>query len=247
VELDAAQDEESRLRKLAAGRAVAQAEFVKGVARLREAQERLAKARLSVPVERVQIAQRALDQVEHDYAVKRKELILKRQVKEGELGAARIGLANHEQERTQAEIRAPIAGIVTRGDVKVGDVLEPGKQVVEIAQQSGFLFEAAVPSEEVGHLQLGLPARIKLDAFDYQRYGTVNGTVCFISPDSGSVEGQSQPMYRVRIALESDRFGRGELEARVKLGMAGQVDIVTEQASLLTLLVKRIRQTISLG
>ena len=34
-----------------------------------------------------------------------------------------------------------------------------------------------------------MPARIKLDAYNYQQYGTVDGTVCFLSPDSGVSEG----------------------------------------------------------
>jgi multidrug resistance efflux pump len=200
-----------------------------------------------VPTERIQVAQRAREQVEEDHAVKGKELALKRQLKDGELAAGRIALASREQERRQAEICAPIAGVVIRGDVKVGDVLEPGKPALEIAQESGFLFEAAVSSEDVGHLQVGMPARVKLDAYDYQRYGTVRGTVCFVAPDSGVAERQSRATYTVRIALAGDRIGRGEYRGRVKLGMAGQVDIVTDQESLLSLLLKRIRQTISLG
>ena len=180
--------------------------------------------------------------------MKREELERKRTAKQGEVEAARIELANLELERKQAVIRAPIDGIVvTAGDVKVGDVLEPGKPVLEIAQQAGFLFEAAVPSEEVGHLRIGMPARIKLDAYDYQRYGTLDGTVCFLSPDSGVDPERRTATYTVRIALERDEVGRGKFRGRVKLGMAGHAEIVTGRESLLSLLVKRIRQTISLG
>jgi multidrug efflux pump subunit AcrA (membrane-fusion protein) len=247
VELARARDEESRVRKLVPRRAAAKAELVTVVARLREAEAKLARARLPVPTERVQVAQRAREQVEQDHAVKQRELVLKRQVKDGELAAARIVLASREQERRQAEIRAPIAGVVTKGDIKVGDVLEPGKAAVEIAPQTGFLFEAAVASEDVGHLRVGMTARIKLDAYDYQRYGTVRGTVCFVSPDSGVSEGQVQATYTVRITLASDEVGRGEYRGRVKLGMSGQVDIVTGGESLLVLLLQRLRQTISLG
>ncbi|MBV8431991.1 MAG: HlyD family efflux transporter periplasmic adaptor subunit, partial [Solirubrobacterales bacterium] len=213
----------------------------------REAQEKLARAQLPVDKSPVPVAERALDLVEHEYAVQREELERKRTAKQGEVEAARIELANRELERKLAEIRVPRDGIVIKGDVKVGDVLEPGKPVLELAQQGGFLFEGAVPSEEVGHLKIGMAARIKLDAYDYQRYGTVDGTVCFLSPDSG-VEGEKHMVtYTVRIALASDQVGRGEFRGRVKLGMGGQADIVTGQESLLSLLVKRIRQTISLG
>ncbi len=143
-------------------------------------------------------------------------------------------------------------GIVITGDIKVGDLLEPGKAVAEIAEQKGFLFEAAVPSEEVGHLRIGMTARLRLDAYDYQKYGTLEGTVTYISPDSGVPEGPGTraagaAFYLVRIELDGDEVGHGEFRGKVKLGMAGQIEIITEQESLLFILVKKLRKTISLG
>jgi hemolysin D len=247
VELETAQDEDSREAKLYRVRATSAADLGKAHARMREAHEKFTKAALPVSVVQVEIASRALEQVESDYAVKLKELALKQQLKKSELAAARIGLANRELERQQSEIRAPIAGIITKGDIKVGEVLEPGKPVVEIAPQTGLLFEVAVASEDVGHLRVGMPVRIKLDAYDSQRFGCATGTVRFLSPDSGQAEAKSQPTYRVKISLDTYQLGRGELQGQIKLGMAGQADIVTERQCLLALLVQRIRQTISLG
>jgi hemolysin D len=247
VECDGARKEEAILRQLASARAVALSELDKAVVRLREADEKLARAKLPVSGSAVEVAQRGLQQVEKDGELKGKELAVKYQVKEGDIAASRIELANSELERQQAEIRAPVAGVVIRGDIKIGDVLEPGKAAVEIAEENGFLFEANVPSEEVGDLKLDMPVRIKLDAYDYQRYGTVNGTVSFISPDSGVTEREPKASYLVRIALASDEIGRGDFFGRVKLGMAGQADIVTERECLLKIFVKKMRRTISLG
>ncbi len=69
----------------------------------------------------------------------------------------------------------------------------------------------------------------------------------FLSPDSGTGNGNQTATYLVKIALAANELGRGELRGQVKLGMAGQVDIVTGQERLLTLLIKKIRQSISLG
>jgi multidrug resistance efflux pump len=196
---------------------------------------------------RVPVAERALWLVDQDYALKQEELKLKLSSKHGELEAARIELANRELERQLSEIRAPIDGVVIKGDVKRGDILEPGKPVMELARQEGFLFEGSVPSNEVGHVQIGMAAQIKLDAYNYQQYGTLAGTVRFLSPDSDRDGEQQTVTYTVRIELASDRLGRGAFSGRVKLGMTGQSEIVTGQRSLLSLLVKRIRQAISLG
>jgi multidrug resistance efflux pump len=153
-----------------------------------------------------------------DYAVRRQEMHTKQGLKRAGIEALRLELANLRLEREQAVIRAPMDGIVTIGDLKVGDVLERGKPVIDIAEQRGFHFEAMVPGEEAGHLQVGLPARIKLDAYDYQRYGTVAGTVVFMSPDSGMPAGQGTATYLVKIELAGNEVGRGEFRGHVKLG-----------------------------
>ena len=125
--------------------------------------------------------------------------------------------------------------------------LSASQAAAEIAEQSGFRFDAVVPNEEMAHLAVGMPARIKLEAYDYQKYGVLNGTVRFISPDSGLPEGQQAPSYIVRIELKGDEVGHGELRGRVKLGMAGYAEIVSDQEGILSLALRSIRRTISLG
>jgi multidrug resistance efflux pump len=247
LDLASAQDDEERLARLADKRAAAQSDLVKAVSHVREAKEKWQKAQLPVDQSRVEVLRRALTLTDKDFAVKREELAMKRGVKEGDLEAARTTLANLELEREQAVLRAPMDGVVTAGDVRVGDLLEAGKAVVEIAEQQGFRFELTVPSEDVADLRVGMPAQIKLDALDYQKYGTLRGTVSFIAPDSSVPEGQQAASYVVRIDVEGDEVGQGGVHGRVKLGMSGQGEVVTGQESLLLLLVKKVRRTISLG
>jgi HlyD family type I secretion membrane fusion protein len=212
-----------------------------------EAEEKLRKAELPVEELKVMVAQRELARVKREYAVEQKKQQMEREKKQAEVEVARNELNRLTLEKEQAVIRAPLTGIVTTGDVTVGALVKPGEQVAEIAEEKGFRFEAYVPSEEIGHLREGMPARIRINAYDYQRYGTLDGTVCFISPDAGAGEGQRPASYLVKIELEKDEVGRGEFYGRIKLGMEGQADIITEHECLLSLLVKKIRQTISLG
>jgi HlyD family secretion protein len=247
AELDAAQDEVARLRKLTASRAAAPAEMAQLLAKARQAREKLRQARVPVEEGKVEVLRRTLALAARDHGVRCQEHGIRRAQKEAEVGAVRTELANLELERRQAVVRSPLDGVVTTGEVKVGDVVERGKPVAEVAGRRGFLFEATVPSEEVGHLRVGMAARLKLDAYDYQKYGTLPGTVSFISPDSGVHEGQRAAHYVVRIALESAEVGRAGLRGQVKLGMAGQVEVVTRRDSLLAILIKRIRHTVRLG
>ena len=54
-------------------------------------------------------------------------------------------------------------------------------------------------------------------------------------------------VYTVKIALARNEVGRGMRVGRVRLGMAGQAEIITRRESLLFLLVKKLRMSISLG
>lgn len=253
AELKNARDDEARLSRLAAQRAVARIEVNQAVTKRQVLERRLQRAEVPAEEGTVEAARQALVLQDRDYALRREELSLKRVAKEAEVRAAEIDLAKLELLKRQAVLRAPIDGMVASGEVKVGDLLEPGRTVLEIAEQNGFVFEAQLPSDEIGLLQLGMTARVKLDAFDYQKYGTLAGTVLFISPDSGvtrtgdSTRQPAVPMYVVKIALSGHEIGRDQFKGRVKLGMAGRVEVVTDQESLLSLLVRRVRQSISLG
>jgi multidrug resistance efflux pump len=245
-ELADAENDEARTAGLVRRGAGSTDDQVKAAARVRDARAKLAKARLPVDDTRPEVLRRGLTLLAEDYALKREELRSKQGVRRGELEAARIELAGLEQEREQAVVRAPVGGVVTTGEVHVGDVLEAGKVVAEIAGPKGLQFEVAVPTEEAAHVRVGMPVRISLDAYDYQKYGRLAGTVSFVAPDSGVREGQRGAFYVVKVALEGEEVGRGGLRGQVKLGMAGQAEIVNGQESLLGLLLQKVRQTISL-
>jgi multidrug resistance efflux pump len=251
AELTLAEDRLARQRQLIAARVVTQSEFLESQNQVRQGQEKLKQAQLPLETAGVQVLQRALEQVDKDFAVRQAELDARKVAKRAEVDAARKELANLQLEWDRSHLRSPVDGVVVSGRVKSGDVLELGKPVFEIARQEGFHFEAAVDGKDVGHLAVGMPARIKFDAFDFQRYGTLAGTLHFIAPDSRVISDgsrNSSPVtYLVRIKLENDRFGRGELHGAVKLGLGGTAEIVTERQSLLMILVKRLRGTISLG
>ena len=250
LELAKAQDHETRTRNLAAQHVATQARLIEAVTLAHQAQEKLRQARLPADQGRLNVLQSAVELVQREYEVRHEEVRIKRQTKHGEVEAARLQLANLQLDRDQAVVRAPNDAVVTAVTTKVGDIVEPGKLGISMARQSGFQFEVAVSNSEIAHLRAGLPSRIKLDAYDYQSYGTLDGTLTTVAPDSHVAEGPDGTrvaLYRLEIALTENHLERGAHHGRIKLGMTGQVEIVTGRESILTLLVRRIRQSISLG
>jgi hemolysin D len=262
----AARDVVERRRKLQASGAVTPEDLVKGETALRDAEEKLVAAQLPVDEGQLHVARQSLELVERDFAVRQAEAEARRVAKEGEAAGVRRDIRQLELQRAETELRSPIDGVVVTGQIDPGDVLEPGKVVMEIAPADGYRFEGLIVSEDVGHVQAGMPVRIKFDAYDYQKYGVLTGTVTYLSPDSrmpqassdgtpaaaeasaaASAARRSPAVYMVRIEMDGDSVGRGELHGEVKLGLGGTAEIVTDRESVLMIFFRKIRQTISLG
>ena len=95
----------------------------------------------------------------------------------------------------------------------------------------------------------GLPATVKLDAFDYAIYGTLQGTLGYISPDTLSEtapNGQAQTYYRVHIKLSPgvNQHPKSH-ELILKPGMTASLDIQTGRRSIFTYLLKPLFKAFS--
>lgn len=253
LELENAKDESNRLDRvqMRLSHAVTDRKSIESKIRVQEATQKLGAATLPLEKGKLRVLRQAIILSEQRQEVRREELELEREVKLGEVEAAEMDLRNLQLGREQAVIRSSTDGIVISQEPTVGDVIQSGKPVVEIADQDGFHFHLAVSNEDVGHLRVGMPTRIKLDAYDYQKYGIIEGTVVFVAPDSQvPKEGKAQTrsaIYVVKIGLDQHEVGAARHRAEVKLGMTGEADIVTGQERLYSLLVRGIRRTISLN
>lgn len=243
AELESASEELIIAKKVAT-----KLDLLKASLAVEQIREKLAQA--SIPVERghLKVFERAFELTERDHEVKKQELAISLAGKQGEVATAKKQLEKLSIERRNTVLVAPIDGVVTHGKYEVGGVVPAGEPAFEIASQDGLLFEAAVTSEDIGLISVGMPVRLKLDAFYYQKYGTLPGKVVYVSPDSATDEKAEKPKvaYLVKIAFDDPAFGRGEALAEAKLGMTGSAEIVTGQESILFLFFKTVRQSISL-
>lgn len=110
-----------------------------------------------------------------------------------------------DQRRRLLTLTAPIAGVVQQLAIHtVGGVVQPAQQLMVIApQDDGLEVEALVLNRDVGFVRPGQPAEIKLEAFNFTRFGLVPGRVVALSGDAIQDE-QRGPVYAARIALLRD-------------------------------------------
>lgn len=164
-----------------------------------------------------------------------------------DLSTNRYKLEERQSVLGHTVLTAPIAGIVKYMKVTtIGGVLRGGDELMQISPTEGdLIFEIKVSPVDIGQLEAGLPVSIKLDAFDYSIYGSLDGTLSYISPDTlveQSANGQSSTYYRAQVRRDVDKVKTNPKLADVTLkpGMTATVDIRTGSRSVLQYLAKPV-------
>jgi len=104
---------------------------------------------------------------------------------------------------TRTEVRAPVDGIVNRVTVNtVGGVVKAGDTIIELTPNTDrMMLEAKARPSDRAELRVGLPAKIRITAYDVGELGTLSGKVTEVSADTVQ-DGKMEPYYRVVIQVD---------------------------------------------
>jgi len=174
-----------------------------------------------------------------------------------ELQQAREVMAGREDSLSRMTIRAPMTGIVKNVRLTtLGGVIQPGQDLLEIVpSEDSLLIEAFIRPADVAFLRPGLPATVKLSAYDFASYGGLTAVIQHLSPDAMRDE-RAQGRTRNPVALDESfyrllvRTDRAHLEHRGEIlpiipGMTATVEIRTGEKTVFEYLVRpmlRVRE-----
>lgn len=155
--------------------------------------------------------------------------------------ALKESLASMRDRAQRTDIRSPVDGIVKVLNINtVGGVIRPGMDLIEIVPlEDTLLVEARVRPSDIGFVTEGMPAKVKITAFDYTDYGSMDGVVEDISPDT-IVDEKGESFYQILVRTEKNYLGTEEKPLFIKPGMIAQVDIISGDRSILEYLLKPI-------
>lgn len=167
-----------------------------------------------------------------------------------ELRSQQQSLTDRSVNFNRTEIRTPAAGVVRNIRITTrGARVRPGDIMLDLLPTDGELvLEAKLKPGDIGHVAVGQPATVKLDAWDYSIYGMLDGDVIYISPDALNEDTRAGEhiYYRIRIRIRPDSRLRDRTGKTIEVqsGMTGQIDIRTGGQTVLTYLTKPVTKTL---
>lgn len=161
-----------------------------------------------------------------------------------ELSQTKENALAREDAFRRTTVRAPMKGVVKNVQVTtVGGVIQAGQPILEIVPTDDeMLIEAYVKPADVAFLKIGQPATVKLTAYDFNKYGGLDGVVDYISPDTLRDERQKrvgtpveleEGLYRILVRIQEGPQVRHGLRIEPTPGMTAMVDIRTGQKTVL--------------
>jgi hemolysin D len=150
-------------------------------------------------------------------------------------------LMKADQRQDQQTLLAPIDGVVQQLAVHtVGGVVTPAQQLMVIAPRDEPLeVEAVFLNRDIGFIEPGQSAEIKLETFLFTKYGTISGRVVSVSRDAVQDEKQGL-IYPARIALDRTSLEVNGRTMTLGPGMAVTVEVKTESRRLIEYLLSPI-------
>ncbi len=131
-------------------------------------------------------------------------------------------------------VRAPVAGIVkTLHIVTRGGIVQPGMKILDIVPEDDqLIIQAKLPVADVGYVRNGQRAVLNLASNDARRFGSIEGEVSHISPDTfGSQDGNVY--YTVHILPKNNVFEKGSARYDLYPGVLINVFIHTGQRTIM--------------
>ncbi len=218
--------------------AVSDVEILRLEREVNELRGDLAQARLTVPRLEAELAevQQRMRELELGF---RQEARAEYSEVVAELNAMAAGNVALEDRVVRTQVRAPIRGVVKKLLVNtVGGVVQPGMDLVELVPlEDSLVVEAKLKPKDIAFLRPGLPATVKLTAYDFAIYGGLAARLEQISADTFVEEGE-EPYYQVRVRTERPALIRAGRSHAIIPGMTAEVDILVGKKSVLDYLLK---------
>ncbi|AXX58819.1 HlyD family efflux transporter periplasmic adaptor subunit [Vibrio vulnificus] len=108
----------------------------------------------------------------------------------------------------------------------VGNFISRGEIILKIVPKDNqYRVRSYVSSSDIGFVKLGQKVRLRIEAFNYNRYGYLEGNVVYVSKDSKYIDGDMS--YELITSIEGNSLNFTETPINIMSGLSVNADIIT--------------------
>ena len=162
-----------------------------------------------------------------------------------EIAELRQTIARLRDRVNRHNIKSPVRGVVKGLAVNtIGGVVPSGGVIAEIVPlEEDLIVEARLSPADIGHLDIGQLAAIKVQTFDFARFGSIQGTLENISATTFKDQDGSV-YYKGIIKLNQSHVGSDPNSNLILPGMTVDVDVTTGDRTLLRYLLRPVYESL---
>jgi len=214
-------------------------ELLKLQRQVNDTRRELTSSELKVPVLKSNIREAMLSRIDtaQKFRSQQQQELNQAQDKLSSLTESAVGL---EDRVNRTVVVSPVTGTVKTLNVNtVGGVIQPGMDIVEIVPtEDTLLVEAQIAPQDIAFLRPDLHAVVKFSAYDFTKYGGLEGTLEHISADTTQDE-EGNSFYLVRVRTKETSLGHDE-SLPIIPGMTASIDIITGKRTVMEYLLEPI-------
>jgi adhesin transport system membrane fusion protein len=158
----------------------------------------------------------------------------------GEIAQVKESITKLQDRVNRLQIKAPVSGIVKGLKTNtLKGIIQPGEEIMQIVPENAMEIEAQIQPKDIGNTQIGQDVTVKVSAYEFSRFGGVDGKLHAISATT-FIDENKKPYYKAFITLSQLYVGKDPKKNHVSVGMTVQADIHTGQKTVLQYLVKPV-------
>ena len=238
LELDLAQANMKIQESLYKKKVVSKKEYINELSKKQNIVTKLSETRNSIPIikEEIQEAKKKIETVKSDIRTKhlQKYSSLKTEINK---------LVEKNKANTDREIRkdvvSPVNGVVNKlYFYTVGGIVKPGDKMAEITPlEDALTIEARVNTSDRALIWTGQDISVEITAYDFSKFGLLNGKLISISPDSFE-DRNGNVFYLVKVKADVNEFAP---DLPILPGMVANINILTGKKTILQYILKPLK------
>jgi len=248
--LNTAYERDERMSGVESSGAISRFDYLSIRDNLIEAQDRVVSLESSIVAQNEIIQQAeesyqaAKNSVERLGAERQTEILSRLQQRGEELVNIEGQLEQAKRQQSLEVVTAPVTGTIYEVKASIGPV-QSGEELLSILPDGETIkLEAQVLNQDVGFIQEGMPVKVKVNTFSFQEFGTIDGTVTKISPNS-VMEQNVGLVFPVEIELAQFHMNIYGEQVSLTPGLAATGEIITRRKSILMAVIEPVTKNFS--